>query len=134
MSEDAGDKHDEEMESAVQLRRQREEFWRRTGERSLWQNVSMIGALGWLIVTPTLLGVLIGRWLDVRFGTGIFWSGALDHAGRGVRRLSRLAEDREGMTQVAATSWLWPSPAARSRASPSGSSTSRCCGARSPVM
>ncbi len=77
MGEDAGDEDDKEMESAVQLRRQREEFWRRTGERSLWQNVSMIGALGWLIVTPILLGVAIGRWLDVRFGMGIFWSGTL---------------------------------------------------------
>jgi ATP synthase protein I len=77
MSEGADDEGNEEMEDAVQLRRQREDFWRRTGERSLWQNVSMIGALGWLIVTPTLLGVLIGRWLDMRFGTGIFWSGAL---------------------------------------------------------
>ena len=77
MGERAGDKSDEELETAVQLRRKREELWRRSGERSLWQNVSMIGALGWLIVTPTLLGVLIGRWLDVRFGTGIFWSGAL---------------------------------------------------------
>jgi ATP synthase protein I len=77
MGQDTGDENNREMESAVKLRRQREELWRRTGERSLWQNVSMIGALGWLIVTPTLLGVLIGRWLDVRFGTGIFWSGAL---------------------------------------------------------
>lgn len=77
MSQVPGDENNEEMESAVHLRRQREEMWRRSGERSLWQNVSMIGALGWLIVTPTLLGVLIGRWLDVRFGTGIFWSGAL---------------------------------------------------------
>jgi ATP synthase protein I len=77
MCEPAGDGNDGEMETAVQLRRKREELWRRTGERSLWQNVSMIGALGWLIVTPTLLGVLIGRWLDVRLGTGIFWSGAL---------------------------------------------------------
>jgi len=77
MGQDTGDEDNGEMESAVELRRQREELWRRTGERSLWQNVSMIGALGWLIVTPTLLGVLIGRWLDVRFGTGIFWSGAL---------------------------------------------------------
>jgi len=77
MGEEARDKTDEELENAVSLRRQREDFWRRTGERSLWQNISMIGALGWLIVTPTLLGVLIGRWLDMRFGTGIFWSGAL---------------------------------------------------------
>jgi len=77
MPQDEVDKDSEDMENAVRLRRKREEFWRRTGERSLWQNVSMIGALGWLIVTPTLLGIAIGRWLDLRFGTGIFWSGAL---------------------------------------------------------
>ncbi len=77
MGQDSSGKENAEMENAVELRRRREEFWRRTGERSLWQNVSMIGALGWLIVTPMLLGVLIGRWLDVRFGTGIFWTGAL---------------------------------------------------------
>ena len=77
MSQGTDGEDNGEMENAVQLRRQREEFWRRSGERSLWQNVSMVGALGWLIVTPTLLGVAIGRWLDLRFETGIFWSGAL---------------------------------------------------------
>lgn len=65
------------MEDAVRLREQRRDFWQRAGERSVWANLSMIGALGWLIVTPTLLGVLVGRWLDAHFGTGIFWSGAL---------------------------------------------------------
>ena len=65
------------MRAAVRLRQERQDEWQRSGERPLWRNLSMIGALGWLIVTPTLLGVLIGRWLDVRFGSGIFWSGAL---------------------------------------------------------
>lgn len=64
------------MSEAVRLRQERRERWRESGERPLWQNLSMIGALGWLIVTPTLIGILIGRWLDARFGTGIFWSGA----------------------------------------------------------
>jgi ATP synthase protein I len=65
------------MNEAVRLREQRRERWLQSGERPLWRNLSMIGALGWLIVTPTLLGTLIGRWLDLRFGTGILWSGAL---------------------------------------------------------
>lgn len=65
------------MHRAVRLREQRSERWKKEGERSLWQNLSMVGALGWLIVTPTLLGVLIGRWLDDIFETGIFFSGAL---------------------------------------------------------
>lgn len=83
MGQDAGKDGNEELEDAVQLRRRREEHWRRTGERSLWQNVSMIGALGWLIVTPTLLGIVIGRWLDVTFDMGIFWTGALIMLGAG---------------------------------------------------
>ena len=37
----------------------------------------MIGALGWLIVIPTLAGVMLGRWLDKTFDTGIMFSGAL---------------------------------------------------------
>jgi ATP synthase protein I len=41
----------------------------------------MIGALGWLIVTPTLMGVLAGRWLDERFESGIFYTGACIVAG-----------------------------------------------------
>jgi ATP synthase protein I len=65
------------MRRAVRLREQRSERWKREGERPIWKNLSMIGALGWLIVTPTLVGVLIGRWLDRIFETGIFFSGAL---------------------------------------------------------
>ncbi|PIW28189.1 MAG: ATPase F0F1 [Rhodospirillales bacterium CG15_BIG_FIL_POST_REV_8_21_14_020_66_15] len=66
-----------QMEHAVRLREERRERWQREGEGSLWRNLSMIGALGWMIVTPTLLGILAGRWLDKAFASGIFFSGAL---------------------------------------------------------
>jgi len=66
-----------EMRRAVRLREQRSERWKREGERPIWKNLSMIGALGWLIVTPTLVGVLIGRWLDRVFESGTFFSGTL---------------------------------------------------------
>ncbi len=71
----------EKMRDAVRLREERSEKWKKEGERSIWQNLSMIGALGWLVVVPTLLGVLLGRWLDTTFGTGIFFSGACIFAG-----------------------------------------------------
>jgi len=67
----------EKMRRAVELREQRRAQWKKEGERTLWQNLSMIGALGWLVVTPTLLGVLLGRWLDRWFDTGIMYTGAL---------------------------------------------------------
>jgi ATP synthase protein I len=65
------------MHEAVELRQKRRERWQKEGERSFWRNMSMIGSLGWLIITPTLMGVFLGRWLDERFGTGIFYTGAL---------------------------------------------------------
>ena len=60
----------------------RHEHGEHEGERPLWQNLSMVGALGWLIVTPTVLGVLIGRWLD--HGQGVFWTGSLIFIGAAI--------------------------------------------------
>ena len=65
------------MKRAVKLREERSRRWEEEGERPLWRNLSMVGSLGWLIVTPTLIGVLPGRWLDQTFGTGIVFTGAL---------------------------------------------------------
>lgn len=62
---------------SVEQRAGRRTRWEREGERPLWQNLSMIGALGWLVVTPTILGALVGRWLDRIFDQGVFWTGSL---------------------------------------------------------
>jgi ATP synthase protein I len=69
------------IEDAVERRKSRRDQWRREGERPLWKNLSMVGALGWLIVTPTLVGVFAGRWLDGRLDTGVTFSGALTFLG-----------------------------------------------------
>jgi len=70
-----------EMRKAVRLREERRAHWETEGERPLWQNLSMVGALGWLIVAPTLAGMFLGRWLDRSLGTGVLFSGALIFAG-----------------------------------------------------
>jgi ATP synthase protein I len=74
----------ERLERAVRTRRARRERWQREGERSLGQNLAMIGALGWTIVLPTLLGIFVGRWLDRAFNSGIFWTLGLLVAGLGI--------------------------------------------------
>ena len=73
--------HPEGLDEAVRRRRGRRERWKREGERSAGQNLAMIGALGWTIVTPTLMGIFAGRWLDRAFGSGIFWTLGLLVAG-----------------------------------------------------
>jgi len=69
---------------SVEQRAERKARWEREGERPLWQNLSIIGALGWLIVTPTLIGALIGRWLDRIYGQGVFWTGSLIFLGAAI--------------------------------------------------
>jgi ATP synthase protein I len=64
----------ERLDEAVKLRRDRRARWQREGERSLGRNLAMIGALGWSIVTPTLIGIFTGRWLDRTFESGLFWT------------------------------------------------------------
>lgn len=73
--------HPEHLDRAVRTRRERRERWEREGERSIGQNLAMIGALGWTIVIPTLIGIFAGRWLDRAFDSGVFWTLALLVAG-----------------------------------------------------
>lgn len=74
-------RHPENLDEAVRLRLGRQERWQREGERSIGQNLAMIGALGWTIVTPILIGIFVGRWLDRLFGAGVFWTLGLLVAG-----------------------------------------------------
>ena len=52
-----------------------------TGERmpepSLASRLAQVGVLGWMIVIPALIGVVIGRWIDARTGGGIMVAAAL---------------------------------------------------------
>ncbi|MBY8826539.1 AtpZ/AtpI family protein [Hephaestia mangrovi] len=57
----------------LRARRQREA----DGVPSLASGLGRIGVLGWQIVIPALIGLAIGRWLDHRFGTVIFWTAPL---------------------------------------------------------
>lgn len=79
-----GPEHPEHLDEAVRMRRERRARWQQEGERSIGQNLAMIGVLGWTIVIPTLIGVFAGRWLDRLFGSGIFWTLGLLVAGLGV--------------------------------------------------
>jgi ATP synthase protein I len=65
------------LADAVRKQQERRSRWLTEGEPSVMRFVGQIGVLGWIIVTPTLIGLFIGRWLDHKLGTGIFWSAPL---------------------------------------------------------
>jgi ATP synthase protein I len=72
---------DRRLEESIERRRERRARWEREGERPLAMNLAMIGALGWLIVVPTLAGIFAGRWVDRRAGGGLTFTGAFLVAG-----------------------------------------------------
>ena len=68
----------------VGLRTRRELDWIKHGEPSVARRLSQIGVLGWIVVTPMLIGVFLGRWIDAKAGTGVFWTAPLLLFGAGL--------------------------------------------------
>ena len=41
---------------------------------TFWQGLGLVGSVGWMVVTPTLIGAFLGRWIDDRLKSGVFWT------------------------------------------------------------
>jgi ATP synthase protein I len=78
MSERDGQNH---MTEAARRAHRRHAEGERDPEPSLGRRFAQIGVLGWIIVGPTLIGVLLGGWLDRVLGSGITLAAALTALG-----------------------------------------------------
>lgn len=64
--------------TGVRLRRERRQRWlKEGGDPSVARRLAQIGVLGWIIVTPILIGAFLGNWLDGHFHSGIFCTGPM---------------------------------------------------------
>lgn len=61
----------------VHKRAERHSNWLRQGEPTVARRLAQIGVLGWIVVVPTLIGIFVGRWLDQRAGTALFFTAPL---------------------------------------------------------
>ncbi len=59
---------------AARLSAEREKLGRDNPEPSLGSRLGQVGILGWAVVVPMLLGVLLGRMADRHFESGIFFT------------------------------------------------------------
>ena len=57
----------------VEVRRQAERAGR-ARHLTFWQGLGLVGSVGWMVAVPTVGGALLGRWLDARFATHVFWT------------------------------------------------------------
>ena len=72
------------LDRAVLRKTARAEIAKREGVRSIAENLGMMGALGWLFVTPPLLLGFLGRWLDRALASGFQLTAVLVLVGVGV--------------------------------------------------
>ena len=49
--------------------------------KTVWFGLGMMGLIGWSVAIPTLLGAMLGLWLDRLYPTGRSWTLALLVAG-----------------------------------------------------
>ncbi|MDZ4135213.1 MAG: AtpZ/AtpI family protein [Paracoccaceae bacterium] len=61
----------------VRQHQARRAAWAKAGDMSVGRRLAQIGVLGWIIVSPMLGGIFLGRWLDARFDSGLFWTAPL---------------------------------------------------------
>lgn len=54
---------------------------RKTAHPGIWFGLGMMGLIGWSVVIPTLLGALLGHWLDKHLSSTHSWTLALLVAG-----------------------------------------------------
>ncbi len=47
---------------------------RRVKARGVWLGLGMMGAIGWSVAIPTLIGVAFGVWLDIKYPGRISWT------------------------------------------------------------
>ena len=65
------------MQEAARVAAERARKSREDRELTIGTRLAQIGVLGWVIVAPILLGVVIGRWLDWELKSGIFFTAPL---------------------------------------------------------
>ena len=78
------DFEDDELIKETRTRRDRRNRWLRESDMSIGRRLAQIGVLGWIFVAPMLAGLYLGRWLDMRAESGIFWSAAFMVLGLGL--------------------------------------------------
>ena len=47
---------------------------RRSSVQGVWFGLGMMGLIGWSVVVPTLLGAVLGIWLDKRYPGSVSWT------------------------------------------------------------
>lgn len=66
--------HHESLERIVGRKGQRKARAIRTRRESVWYGVGLFGVVGWSVMVPVIIGIVIGTWLDRRLNDQVSWT------------------------------------------------------------
>jgi ATP synthase protein I len=67
------EKH-EEFSELIKEKEKRKMKARSERDQNIWFGLGMFGTVGWSVAIPTLIGVALGLWLDVRYPSRVSWT------------------------------------------------------------
>ena len=65
---------EEKMAEEVEHKAARKIRARQGRDRSIWFGLGMFGLVGWSVAIPTLIGLAIGIWIDMRWPSRFSWT------------------------------------------------------------
>ena len=72
---DRADKRDEDVFAArVGANAARKQRAQRAGDQDVWFGLGMSGLIGWSVAVPTVIGAVLGVWLDARHPQAFSWT------------------------------------------------------------
>lgn len=54
--------------------RQQVALRQRGKHQTFWGGLRLVGAIGWMVSLPSVIGAWGGHWLDVNYHSGVFWT------------------------------------------------------------
>ena len=71
---DNGPKYDKRFSREVNVREKRKLRARENKTDQVWFGLGMFGVVGWAVAIPTVLGVFLGVWIDLKWHSTHSWT------------------------------------------------------------
>ncbi|MDD2834800.1 MAG: AtpZ/AtpI family protein [Methanothrix sp.] len=92
--------HRKSFEDEIAVKEERKIKARRERARGIWFGLGMMGVIGWSVAVPTLVGVLLGVWMDLNYGGPISWTLTLLFLGLAVGCLNAWYWVKKGQKEI----------------------------------
>ncbi|MBU1055874.1 MAG: AtpZ/AtpI family protein [Proteobacteria bacterium] len=68
------DKKERQFSHAVDIREKRKIRAEKKKKEGFWFGLGMFGVVGWSVAVPTVAGIFIGLWIDIKYPSRYSWT------------------------------------------------------------